>query len=136
MSFSGTFRKFAVPQRAAEWRGARVVESGGLENRYSSNAIEGSNPSLSAAVGRVLKLADRRVSEARVRKDVWVQVPPRPQAYGDTVSAGQILTFGDLSVAVCVFGVSHDTFIFLGLYGRRCPVPVCCSKPFCFRPNV
>ncbi len=28
--------------------------------------------------GRVLKLADRRVSEARVRKDVWVQVPPRP----------------------------------------------------------
>ncbi len=30
------------------WRGARVVESGGLENRYRSNPIEGSNPSLSA----------------------------------------------------------------------------------------
>jgi hypothetical protein len=56
-----------------------VVESGGLENRYRSNPIEGSNPSLSADSGRVLKLADRRVSEARVRKDVWVQVPPRPQ---------------------------------------------------------
>ncbi len=56
-----------------------MVESGGLENRYRSNPIEGSNPSLSAGSGRVLKLADRRVSEARVRKDVWVQVPPRPQ---------------------------------------------------------
>lgn len=32
--------------------------------------------------GRVLKLADRRVSEARVRKDVWVQVPPRPHTVG------------------------------------------------------
>ncbi len=29
-------------------RGARVVESGGLENRYTRKGIEGSNPSLSA----------------------------------------------------------------------------------------
>ena len=59
-----------------------MVESGSLENYYGSNPIEGSNPSLSSQIaGRVLKLADRRVSEARVRKDVWVQVPPRPHIW-------------------------------------------------------
>ena len=30
------------------WRGARVVESTGLENRNTLRGIEGSNPSLSA----------------------------------------------------------------------------------------
>jgi hypothetical protein len=30
------------------WRDARVVERGGLENRYTSNGIGGSNPPLSA----------------------------------------------------------------------------------------
>lgn len=30
------------------WRGARVVESGGLENRCSGNTTVGSNPTLSA----------------------------------------------------------------------------------------
>lgn len=38
------------PTKSCNWRGARVVESGSLENYYSSNAIEGSNPSLSSAV--------------------------------------------------------------------------------------
>ncbi len=32
------------------WRGAAVVERGGLENRYTGNRIEGSNPSLSAII--------------------------------------------------------------------------------------
>gem|GEM_PF-5929949 len=98
-----------------------MVESGGLENRYSSNAIEGSNPSLSAAVGRVLKLADRRVSEARVRKDVWVQVPPRPQAHGDTVSAGQTLTNGDQdSPALRVGDLTVASVDCRRPYGRQC----------------
>ncbi len=35
-------------------RGARVVESGGLENRYGSNSIEGSNPSLSSMLNNSL----------------------------------------------------------------------------------
>ena len=30
------------------WKGARAAEWDGLENRYRSNPIEGSNPSLSA----------------------------------------------------------------------------------------
>lgn len=34
-------------------RGGRVVECGGLENRYRGNFIEGSNPSFSA---RILKI--------------------------------------------------------------------------------
>ena len=34
------------------WRGARVVEWGGLENRYTRKGIEGSNPSLSASLQR------------------------------------------------------------------------------------
>ncbi len=35
-----------------DWRGAREVEWGGLENRYGGNSIEGSNPSLSARGGK------------------------------------------------------------------------------------
>ena len=35
--------------KATFWRGARVVESGGLENRCGGNSTEGSNPSLSAS---------------------------------------------------------------------------------------
>ncbi len=31
-----------------KWRRARAVETDGLENRYASNGIEGSNPSASA----------------------------------------------------------------------------------------
>ena len=31
------------------WRGGRVVECGGLENRYTRKGIGGSNPSLSAS---------------------------------------------------------------------------------------
>jgi hypothetical protein len=34
------------------WRDARVVERGGLENRYTSNGIGGSNPPLSAFARR------------------------------------------------------------------------------------
>ncbi len=30
------------------WKGAGAVERGGLENRYTSNGIQGSNPCLSA----------------------------------------------------------------------------------------
>ena len=32
------------------WRGARVVERGGLENRCTCEGTEGSNPSLSATL--------------------------------------------------------------------------------------
>ena len=40
------------PTLSAEttWKGARVVESTGLENRSSRKAIEGSNPSPSANI--------------------------------------------------------------------------------------
>ena len=34
---------------AGDWRGAGVVERGGLENRCAGNRTEGSNPSLSAS---------------------------------------------------------------------------------------
>ncbi len=34
------------------WKGGRVVEGAGLENRYGSNAIVGSNPTSSAKFWR------------------------------------------------------------------------------------
>ena len=57
-------------------RGARVVESGGLENRYRSNPIEGSNPSLSAdnRKARMAELADALYSGCSVLTDVQVQL--------------------------------------------------------------
>jgi hypothetical protein len=53
-------------------------------NRAVSKTVKGAILSRvrippSPRVGRVLKLADRLVSEASVGYDVWVQVPPRPQ---------------------------------------------------------
>ncbi len=35
------------------WRGGRVVECGGLENRCTGNCTEGSNPSLSADIIKI-----------------------------------------------------------------------------------
>ena len=40
------------------WRGDRVVEGTGLENRRASNGTEGSNPSLSARREVVRHLSD------------------------------------------------------------------------------
>ncbi len=45
------------------WRGDRVVEGNGLENRRAGNGTEGSNPSLSAMLrSRFLFLTDEKLS--------------------------------------------------------------------------
>ena len=44
------------------WRGARVVESTGLENRNTLRGIEGSNPSLSAKIVKSESTKENAVS--------------------------------------------------------------------------
>ncbi len=67
------------------WKGARVVESAGLENRNSLLAIEGSNPSPSAlvvnyALGEVQEWLNWHAWRACVRVTVpWVRIPPSPR---------------------------------------------------------
>ncbi len=64
-----------------------MVESGGLENRYTGNGIEGSNPSLSAGYSfeirsaRMAKLADALHSGCSVLTDMQVQVLFRAQMW-------------------------------------------------------
>ena len=70
-------------------KGARVVESAGLENRNSLLAIEGSNPSPSAkktqALGEVQEWLNWHAWRACVRVTVpWVRIPPSPLSRTDT----------------------------------------------------
>ncbi len=55
-------------------RRARVVESGGLENRYARKGIEGSNPSASAK--NIYWCGVEKTSKAA--RSSWVQIPLSP----------------------------------------------------------
>ena len=70
--FAGAMRTLLAGVSLPVWRGDRVVEGNGLENRRAGNGTEGSNPSLSARsrslplVGKILLLV-KEVGGIRTR---------------------------------------------------------------------
>ena len=59
------------------WRGAGVVERGGLENRCSLRATEGSNPSLSARKDASVRARFYMLLIVPIEGSVFVPIPLR-----------------------------------------------------------
>jgi 8-oxo-dGTP pyrophosphatase MutT (NUDIX family) len=102
-------------------RGRIVVECGGFENRCSSNATEGSNPSLSASQGlgtgsarALLAFVVQRIEWGIPDPLMWVQFPPKA-----LIESKHYMKF-EFSAGGVVFKKVHgETLILLGQHSQH-----------------
>ena len=111
---------FALAIAKVQWKDAGVAERGGLENRYTGNCIQGSNPCLSATLLSKAGCAEMCILFFMCK--IWIHVPPLlvvlPKMLAFWVIDGGRFRF----ICLC-FGVCRG-----GCNGRRLRRGVCDSR--------